>query len=99
MDSIFLIPFIFCFLESFCFHFLRFSNFLESLSQKKKGFTPSSLPLAPEKVKAPRFSFSANKGRASLISLLEKKAKMHYCIFLTPFFHHARGENKGHACA
>ncbi|WP_394990733.1 MBOAT family O-acyltransferase, partial [uncultured Helicobacter sp.] len=58
-----------------------------TFSQKEKGFIPSSLPLAPKRIKR-RFFFSANKGRASLFPCLVKNAKnalLHFFnAFLTP---------------
>ncbi|WP_394959275.1 hypothetical protein [uncultured Helicobacter sp.] len=53
-------------------------------SQKKKGFIPSPLPLAPKKIKR-RFSFSANKGSASLSPCLGKNAKNALLHFFNAF--------------
>ncbi|WP_394980247.1 hypothetical protein [uncultured Helicobacter sp.] len=50
-------------------------------SQKKKGFIPSPLPLAPKKIKR-RFSFSAIKGSASLFPLLAQSLRR---ALLPPF--------------
>ena len=57
---------------SFSRIFLRFTE--SCVSQKKKGFIPSPLPLTPKKIKR-RFSFSAIKGRASLFPLLAQSLR------------------------
>ena len=56
-----------------------------TFSQKEKGFIPSSLPLAPKRIKR-RFFFSANKGRASLFPCLVKNAKNALLHFFNAFF-------------
>ncbi|WP_395003352.1 hypothetical protein [uncultured Helicobacter sp.] len=62
-------------------------------AQKKKGFIPSPLPLAPKKIKR-RFSFSAIKGSASLFPCLGKNQRWHCCHLAPDFCHHDKGEGR-----
>lgn len=62
-------------------------------SQKEKGFIPSSLPLAPKRIKPPLFLFG-NQGESLAYPFLASALRRHCCLLIPTLQHHETGERQ-----